>query len=503
MSDAQTVEKPSPYRPDPPLRMWRRPARLGSFRGTERAEDTIPEGHRDSRIARGDSLSRRGLAVADMLSAAFALFVVASLMGDDQLGPLWFVAPPVVVLVSKAIGLYQRDEYVLSKTTLEEAPVLFQLSTLFALVTWLGDGVLIDGFLGRDLVLGLWGLLFGSLLATRCSVRWLVRAITSEERCLVVGDPCAADRLQAKFDTKPSFNARIVGRVSLPGDRRRSATVTEVGTVDMLGVVIAEHHVHRVIIAPMTSDSEEILHTIRLVKSLGAKVSVVPRLLEIVGSSVEFDSVDGTELLGLRRGGLSSSSHLLKRGMDLVGSLAGLLVLSPFLLAVAAAIKLTSRGPVFFRQPRIGLEGRQFDILKFRSMVVDAEAQKAALRARNETLGLFKIAEDPRVTSVGRFLRRTSLDELPQLLNVLRGEMSLVGPRPLVPDEDEKIDGWHRTRLELVPGMTGFWQVSGSSRIPLPEMVKIDYLYGANWSLWLDVKLLLRTVPYALARRGM
>ena len=142
-------------------------------------------------------------------------------------------------------------------------------------------------------------------------------------------------------------------------------------------------------------------------------------------------------------------------------------------------------------------------MLKFRTMFDGAEAEKAALHEVNEADGLFKIADDPRITRVGRFLRRSSLDELPQLFNVLRGEMSLVGPRPLVPDEDERIEGWHRSRLEVTPGMTGLWQIFGSSRIPLHEMVKIDYLYGANWSLWLDVKILLRTVPYALGRRGL
>ena len=216
------------------------------------------------------------------------------------------------------------------------------------------------------------------------------------------------------------------------------------------------------------------------------------------------DDVDGVQLLGVRRGGLSLSSWVMKRGMDLAGASLGLLALTPVLLGSALAIKVTSPGPVFFRQPRIGRDGRAFQILKLRSMVLDAEARKGTLHDANEAHGgLFKIADDPRITSVGRFLRRTSMDELPQLINVLKGEMSLVGPRPLVPDEDERIDGWHRTRLELVPGMTGFWQVNGSSRIPLPEMVKMDYLYGANWSLWLDIKILLRTVPYVLSRRGL
>jgi len=179
-------------------------------------------------------------------------------------------------------------------------------------------------------------------------------------------------------------------------------------------------------------------------------------------------------------------------------------VLAPLFAVIVAAIKLDTRGPVFFRQTRVGRDGERFEIRKFRSMVCGADAQKAGLRGRNEAAGgLFKIAEDPRVTRVGRVLRRRSLDELPQLVNVLRGEMSLVGPRPLVADEDEQILGMDRRRLHLTPGMTGHWQILGSSRVPLAEMVKLDYLYVAGWSLWSDVKILLRTIPLVWARRGM
>jgi lipopolysaccharide/colanic/teichoic acid biosynthesis glycosyltransferase len=159
---------------------------------------------------------------------------------------------------------------------------------------------------------------------------------------------------------------------------------------------------------------------------------------------------------------------------------------------------------VFFRQTRVGLDGREFAMLKFRSMVVGAHAQRDALRHLNESDGLFKIESDPRVTRVGRVLRRTGFDELPQLINVLRGEMSLVGPRPLVVDEDRFIEGRHRRgRLQLMPGMTGPWQLLGPARVPLNEMVAIDYLYGANWSLWNDVKILLRTIAYVINRDGM
>ena len=225
-------------------------------------------------------------------------------------------------------------------------------------------------------------------------------------------------------------------------------------------------------------------------------------MFEVVGSCVDFDDVDGVTLLGLHDSRLSRSSAAVKRGVDIIGSGILLLVLSPLLGVIAMAIKLSSPGPVFFPQKRVGRDGEEFDVLKFRSMRDGADAEKDQLRALNETEGLFKIANDPRITRVGGFLRKRSLDELPQLLNVLRGEMSLVGPRPLVPEDDEKIEGWERQRLALPPGMTGHWQILGSTRVPLHEMVRIDYLYGANWSLWNDIKILLRTVSYVASARS-
>jgi lipopolysaccharide/colanic/teichoic acid biosynthesis glycosyltransferase len=213
--------------------------------------------------------------------------------------------------------------------------------------------------------------------------------------------------------------------------------------------------------------------------------------------------VGGVTVLGVRHPGVGRSSWAIKRAIDVVGSAIGLLVLSPFGALVALAIKLDSPGPVFFRQPRIGRNGQGFSIIKFRSMVNGAEAQREALAALNESDGIFKLSADPRVTRVGRWLRRMSLDELPQLINVLKGEMSLVGPRPLVLDEDVLIEGRHRDRLQFPPGMTGMWQVLGPTRPPLSEMVKLDYLYAANWSLWNDIKILLRTLRHILGRRGV
>jgi lipopolysaccharide/colanic/teichoic acid biosynthesis glycosyltransferase len=177
-------------------------------------------------------------------------------------------------------------------------------------------------------------------------------------------------------------------------------------------------------------------------------------------------------------------------------------MLSPLLVAIAVAVRVTSPGPVLFRQPRVGRRGARFEMFKFRTMYDGADEDKTKLRELSEVDGMFKLLDDPRATPVGRVLRRTSLDELPQLFNVLRGEMSLVGPRPLIEEEDRKIAGWHHRRREGTPGMTGVWQVLGSARVPLDDMVKMDYLYRANWSLWVDLKILLRTFAHVCGRRG-
>ncbi len=188
--------------------------------------------------------------------------------------------------------------------------------------------------------------------------------------------------------------------------------------------------------------------------------------------------------------------------MDIAGASALLLVTAPLWIAAAIAIKLESRGPVLFRQSRIGRGGRPFHVVKFRTMVADAEARRSELLEHSRQSEWLDLEHDPRITRVGRFLRMTSMDELPQLSNVLRGDMSLVGPRPLIAEEDKNVNGWARGRLDLTPGITGVWQVMGRTQIPFEQMIMLDYLYVANWSVWTDIKLMLQTVPVVLMRRG-
>jgi exopolysaccharide biosynthesis polyprenyl glycosylphosphotransferase len=450
-----------------------------------------------------DARYRRGLAVADVISATSAVTLTFAVLGDrDHVKPSLLLAIPLVVLVSKVIGLYDRDEHLLHKTTLDEVPAIFQVSTLYTLLIWLTEGVSVQGHLGHTQIMFLWFTLFVFMMLGRATARWLVQLGTPSERCLVIGDALAAKSVEHKFNQNRSVKASVVGRVALSRHEVHGAAPPILGDIRSLSRVLTEHRIHRVVVAPGLTDSQEILDVIRRVKLYGVKVSVLPRLFEVIGSSVKFDDIHGLTLLGMNRDGLTKSSEILKRSMDVVGATVGLALISPLLFAIAAAIKLTSSGPVLFRQRRIGRDGAEFELLKFRTMVDGADTLKPTLFELNESDGFFKIADDPRVTKVGKFLRQTYLDELPQLINVLRGEMSLVGPRPLVPDEDVRIEGWQRNRLLLKPGMTGHWQIFGASRVPMREMVKIDYLYGANWSLWLDTKILLRTVPYVVRRSG-
>ena len=455
-----------------------------------------------------DTLFRRVLAGVDLAAAAISLVISLVVIGGETLS-FWpaLACIPLLTLVNKALGLYDRDENLLRKTTLDEAPRVLTVASFYAFCIWLAAPLLVHGHLGRGPVVELAFFSFLTLMVGRTLARTFITSHVEPERCIVIGSAAAAERVAGKLDSVPGVRAEIVGRVPLEADyleQRVESSVPVLGDMSTLGLVLSHQDVERAIIAFEGPDSEELLHTIRLVKALGVKVSVLPRLLEVVGSAATYDDIDGLPLLGVRRYGLSRSSDLLKRTVDVVGASLILLLLAPLFLLIAVAIKVDSPGPVFFRQRRIGRSSEGFDMLKFRSMVDGADQVKEQLREHNEAAeGLFKIEDDPRITRVGRILRETSIDELPQLFNVLKGDMSLVGPRPLVPDEDRKIEGWQRRRTGFRPGMTGMWQIFGASRIPMHEMVKIDYLYGANWSVWRDLKILARTVPVVVGRRGL
>jgi exopolysaccharide biosynthesis polyprenyl glycosylphosphotransferase len=452
-----------------------------------------------------DAIFRRRLLMADAMAAVCAFTLTTHLSSSaPQLTWLSIVGLPLLLLSAKLFGLYDRDETLLRKTTLDEAPKLFHLATLCALAAWLAGGLVLAAPLDRREALFLWLSLALLLLLARAAARMLALQRAPAERCLFIGDEALAHSVRSKLTGHRGVKAELVAHVDLDRVAPWSAGACSAARLAEVRDLARTLDVHRAIIAPPSADTDETLDLVRTLKAVGVRVSVLPRLLEVIGSSVEFDNLYGLTVMGVRRFHLTRSSAALKRALDLLGAGIGLFVAAPLMLAIAVAIKFDSRGPVFFRQLRVGEHGKRFYMLKFRTMVPDAEAMKDSLRDLNEAQeGLFKIAEDPRVTRTGRFLRKSALDELPQLLNIIRREMSLVGPRPLVIDEDARVEGWHRRRLELLPGMTGHWQILGPARVPLREMVAIDYLYVANWSLWTDIKILLRTVPHVLARRGL
>ena len=444
---------------------------------------------------------RGALVAADVLAGLLVVALADRIFGDTGPGATAFALLPLIVVINTTSGLYRRDELLLRKSTLDEAPAVFHAATLTTVVAFLLESALLRTPMTAHLVVVTWLGLSVLEIACRVAARAIARDATPPERCLLVGDAAVADRLQAKLLASPNVKATFVGWI--PFDAPRAATTAPVlGTPDELGRVVSEHDVHRVIVAGDATAHQRVLDVIQGAKAMGVRVSVLPRMFEVVGSSGAFDYLDGLTILGVRRFGLSPASRRVKRAFDVVGSALALVLLAPLMAGIALVVRLSSPGPVLFRQTRVGRDGHTFEMLKYRSMDDGADARKAELLERNEADGLFKIADDPRITRVGRFLRTTSLDELPQLVNVLRGQMSLVGPRPLVVEDDRRVEGWYRRRLHLTPGITGEWQVFGAARIPLREMVTIDYLYVSNWSLWADIKILLRTIPCVVGRRG-
>jgi exopolysaccharide biosynthesis polyprenyl glycosylphosphotransferase len=453
----------------------------------------------DPRALKRNALFRRLLAGADL--AAFALAFVVGVIFVDGLAPTPFalLTMPAVIVTSKVLGLYDRDQHLIHKTTLDEIPKLFNLSVLAAFTLMIAEPLVVIGEVRAIGLLAFVVTLFLGLATARSIARRVAVDMTPPERCVVLGDHAVADELAQKLETAGGTTVEFVGHLDhpdLPGQNGDGPAE--------IGRFLLEHRIHRVVLAPGAEHRADMLALVGEIKSLGVRISVLPSVSLAGGISFELDRINGTTLLGVRGFEFSRSSQLLKRGMDLAISAAALVFFAPLLAIAAIAIKAGSPGPIFYRQTRVGRHGEPFRMLKLRTMYENADRMRADLVHLNEAGGgLFKIAADPRVTSVGRVLRSLSLDELPQLWNVLRGEMSLVGPRPLVAEEDRLIEGWHRQRLSLTPGMTGYWQVLGSARLPLDEMVKLDYAYVQNWSAWHDVQLLLRTIPFVAKRRGM
>jgi exopolysaccharide biosynthesis polyprenyl glycosylphosphotransferase len=454
------------------------------------------------RMQRRETAFRRLLAAADAISISVTFGVCFGVVGATALEPVALVVPALFVLCAKAIGLYDRDAQLLHKSTLDEVPRLFALSTLAVLLLDLCESALVEGVAGPGQVALAWLALFGLLIALRPLARYVGRELAPPERCLFVGDATSAEEFRENLASSPAVKAELSGWIPVEpvGDAPRDAAPALAGRIRTL---IAERDIERVVIGPDPANNDRLLDSIRELRGHGVRVSVLPDVSRVVSSAIELDRVNGLTLLGVRRFEITHSSKLIKRSFDLFGSTLALALAAPVLLAIAIAIRLEGKGPITFRQQRAGRHGEPFEMIKFRSMVVGAEKMQLDLLHLNEADGVFKMTADPRVTRVGRVIRRLHLDELPQLVNVVRGDMSLVGPRPLPLAEDRRIEGWHRRRLDLRPGITGPWQVLGSAKLPVREMVRLDYQYVADWSLWNDIRILLLTLGHMARARGV
>ncbi|MGA8890103.1 MAG: sugar transferase [Anaeromyxobacteraceae bacterium] len=348
---------------------------------------------------------------------------------------------------------------------------------------------------------------FGLLVANRIVLRQFARTVRRKGMntrvFAVVGSGELAREVVHTVEEHPDWGMQFAGHIVEDDVRDPPSREHLLGRVSQLGQILDDNVIDEVIFAVPRERLSEVEAAFRLCQEQGANARVCLDLFDAGTGHVSLGEMDGLPMLSFSRAPTDEFALLLKRGFDVLSSAVAVLLLSPVLVGAAVAVKLDSPGPIFFRQVRVGKNGRPFKMLKFRSMHVDAEARLESLRSLNEASGpVFKMKNDPRVTRVGRFMRRTSIDELPQFLNVLTGEMSIVGPRPPVPSEVRQYQRWQRRRLSVKPGITCTWQVSGRSNISFDQWMELDLEYIDHWSLWRDIQICFQTIPAVLTSRG-
>jgi len=462
---------------------------------------------------------RRSLFVAD-LTALVTAFVALQVVfpaqaSNDRLAldgeALLFVASiPVWILLARAMGLYDRDAERPEHTTVDD---LVGIVSLVTTVVWLSFVVsyvtgAADPDFGKWVVF--WALAIVLIAVARSAARMLVRRRGDlVQRALIVGTDRNAQLVARKLLQHPEYGISLVGFVDASPGRLRDevAAVPVLAGVERLPTLVDELAIDRVVFGFSGATERQMLRLVRQLQTLGVQVDVVPRLFEALGPSANVTSIEAMQLVSLPPRRMSREALLLKRAVDVVGSSALLVLLSPFLVAIAAWIKLDSHGPVLFRQTRLGLDQRPFTALKFRTMRSDTSStdhrdylrRAMSTDAAPEEGGLYKLERPDVVTRAGQVLRKTSLDELPQLWNILRGDMSLVGPRPCIPYETELFEEHHFERFSVPAGLTGLWQVTARAHSPFAEALELDVLYARSWSFWGDIALLLKT-PVQIVR---
>ena len=452
------------------------------------------------------------LLALDLVALGFGLYGALTIRelyyGHDPIlwGVLWDAEGewlPFIALVTALVywqaGLYAARERRAGFGRIVSSLVIVALLVLaFGLGT--GHDFTTFGLIPTALVLT--AILDGLFRASYETVsRELLHLAGVRRRAIVVGEGEHLEHLlRALGAVRGGIDYEFLGVVT-SGDVELA--LPQLGRIDGLRGVLAEHPADELIVTDSDYSDRDLLQIVDQAHRSGVKVRIAPKTTELLVQRAEYVPGQGLPLFELRPPVFVGTDWAVKRVFDLVASALVVVIGLPLWLAIAAAIKLGSRGPVFHRNPRIGLGESTFEMFKFRTMYMDASERQAELERQNEADGaLFKIRDDPRVTRVGAVLRRLSIDELPNVLNVLRGEMSLVGPRPLPLRDYALLEDWHRRRSDVLPGMTGLWQISGRSDLSFDDLVRLDFYYLENWSIWLDISILAKTVPAVLSKRG-
>jgi exopolysaccharide biosynthesis polyprenyl glycosylphosphotransferase len=487
----------------------------------DRTQSILEHRRRSTKIRRRGWLMRRILLAADALGLAVA-FVAVELFFGSRGSPdpislteefiLFVPTLPLWLLGAKLFGLYDRDEERADNSTADELARVLLLSTVGAF--FLIEGFRLTGLANPDLVkIGLfWALAIVLVAASRIAARTFARrSIAYLQNTVIVGAGDVGQLVARRLLQHREYGINLVGFVDAqPKEQRPDLEhLTILGSPGHLREIVEAYGVDRVVFAFSNESHTESLELIRSLRDSGVRVDLVPRLFEIIGPKIEVHSVEGIPLIGLSPVRIPRSSQAIKRSIDVAGALVALVVTLPLFPLVALLIKRDSPGPVFFRQTRLGKDMREFTLLKFRTMRADTDdaPHRRYIAATTESSaplgsnGLFKLDRSDAVTKVGRWLRKTSLDELPQLLNVLRGDMSLVGPRPCLPYEVQHFAPHHFERFLVPAGLTGLWQVRARAYSTFGEALDLDVLYAHSWSLGLDLSLLART-PLQFIRSG-
>ena len=428
--------------------------------------------------------------------------------------PVLALLATILLLTFTGRGVYRLSRWtgLLDEALLITSSALLGFSALIVVVFYYQKL-----YFSRAIFLYAFVFVVGLLLLWRVCWRATVAAMRQRgrwvDRVLVVGAGPAGERVMSALIGQPGLGYALAGFVDdAPSDptwaiatQRAVVRPERLGSCYDLPEVVRLQGIDEVIIALPSTAHDQLYWTIEQCRLSRVSFTLVPDLFELSLDRVTIHALNGLPLITTQDSGIRGPNAAIKRSFDLLVVGVGVAILAVPMLLIAALIRLDSPGPALYGQRRVGKNGRQFTCYKFRSMRHNAHEEYATLATSSDYIGdrvAFKMKEDPRVTRIGRWLRRTSLDELPNLLNVLRGEMSLVGPRPHVPEEVAKYEPWHRQRLTLMPGLTCLWQVNGRSDLTFDEQVRFDLYYAERWSLWLDVKILLWTVPAVLTRRG-